>query len=304
MKTFYKIMGSLLIAMTIVSCETEVVLGDGFDNRPTLNEILSDQDVWYVDLNSTLGNPDIPFMTRAFTISFDFGTLYANNNLVGVGRAGAGLGLDVGSYQIVNNQVSILHDIDGLHDFQVVVLSYNRIKIIDLHRGTVYYLDGYNRSNFDYDQLFYDNIQYFLQEYKAWEKVYTSNVGALNDFDDENYLQFTPGFNGDEFKSSTDRTGLNYSSLFWDYTGEYWVEDATPGSINKHLTMDYDFLGNDYFDLYVIDDRTIELYHAASGTTYEFKGRGYIQLKSTNSVESNTGKSRMIDAGRIINKKK
>lgn len=298
MRTFYKILGSLLIAVTIASCETEVVIGDGFDNRPTLNEILSNQELWYVDLNNTQGNPDIPFMTKAFTVSFDFGTLYANNNLVGVGSAGAGLGLDVGSYQILNNQVSILHDIDGLHDFTVVVLNYNRIKMIDMHRGTVYYLDGYNRNNFDYDQLFYDNIQYFLQEYKAWEKVYTSNVGALNNFDQENYLQFTPGFNGDEFKSSTDRTGLNYSSLFWDYTGEYWIEDEVPGSINKHLTMDYDFIGNDFFDLYVINDNTIELYHSASGTTYEFKGRGYIQLKNT------AGKSRLIDASRVIEKEK
>ncbi|MEO9502502.1 hypothetical protein [Nonlabens ulvanivorans] len=298
MRTFYKILGSLLIAVTIASCETEVVIGNGFDNRPTLNEILSNQELWYVDLNDTQGNPDIPFMTKAFTMSFDFGTLYANNNLVGVGSAGAGLGLDVGSYQILNNQVSILHDIDGLHDFTVVVLNYNRIKMIDMHRGTVYYLDGYNRNNFNYDQLFYDNIQYFLQEYRAWEKVYTSNVGVLNDFDEENYLQFTPGFNGDEFKSSTDVNGLNYSSLFWDYTGEYWVEDETPGSINKHLTMDYDFIGNDYFDLYVINDNTIELYHSASGTTYEFKGRGYIQLKNT------TGKSRLIDASRVIEKEK
>lgn len=298
MKTFYKILGSLFIVMTIASCETEVVIGDGFDNRPTLNEILSNQEIWYVDLNSTQGNPDIPFMTRAFTVSFDFGTLYANNNLVGVGRAGAGLGLDIGSYQIVNNQVSILHDIDGLHDFTVVVLNYNRIKMIDMHRGTVYFLDGYNRNNFDYDQLFYDNIQYFLQEYRAWEKVYTSQMGALNDFDQENYLQFNPGFNGDEFSSSTDRSGLNYSSLFWDYTGEYWIEDVTPGSINKYLTLDYDFIGNDYFDLYVVNDNTIELYHAASGTTYEFKGRGYIQLKNA------TGKSRMIDARRAIEKNK
>ncbi|WP_438961814.1 nicotinic acid mononucleotide adenyltransferase [Nonlabens sp.] len=296
MRTFYKILGSLFIAVTIASCSTEVIVGDGPDNRLTLHEVLSNQELWYVDLNSTQGSPDIPFMTRAFTISFDFGTLYANNNLVGVGRAGAGLGLDVGSYQILNNQVSILHDIDGLHDFKVVVLTFNRIKMIDLHRGTVYFLDGYNRNNFNYDQLFYDNIQYFLQEYRAWEKVYTSNVGALNDFDQENYLQFHPGFNGDVFYSSTDHNGLNYSSLFWDYTGKYEVEDVTPGSINKHLTLDYDFIGNDFFDLYVINENTIELHHVASGITYKFKGRGYIQLKNT------TSKSRIIDVSRVLKK--
>lgn len=298
MKTFYKIMASLFIATVIVSCEPQGIIGDGFDNRPTINEVLSNQELWYLDLNSTQGHPDIAFMTRAFTISFDFGTLYANNNLVGVGRAGAGLGLDVGSYQVINNQVSILHDIDGLHDFEVIVLSLNRIKMVDLHRGTVYFLDGYNRNTFNYDQLFYDNIQYFLQEYVVWEKVYTSHRGAFNAFDQENYLQFTPGLNGDVFKSSRDRNAINYSSLFWDYTGAYWVEDTAPGTINKHLTMGYDFIGNDFFDLYVINDNRIEMHHAASGTTYEFKGRGYIELKST------TAKSRMIDVSRVLKNKK
>jgi hypothetical protein len=49
----------------------------------------------------------------------------------------------------------------------------------------------------------------------------------------------------------------------------------------KYLTLDYDFLGNEYFELSVIDDRTISFYHPNSGTTYEFLGRGYIQYKSS-----------------------
>lgn len=44
----------------------------------------------------------------------------------------------------------------------------------------------------------------------------------------------------------------------------------------KTLTLDYDYLDNDYFELYVINDGTIELYHPGSGSVYEFKGRGYI----------------------------
>lgn len=49
----------------------------------------------------------------------------------------------------------------------------------------------------------------------------------------------------------------------------------------KTLTLDYDYLDNEYFELYVIDDRTIELYHANSGTGYKFHGKGYLQhLKS------------------------
>jgi hypothetical protein len=129
--------------------------------------------------------------------------------------------------------------------------------------------------------LFYSNIQYFLQEYRAWEKVYTSQEGAINEFDAENYLKFRPGSNADKFESSKDRNGMGINSIFWDYIGEYWVDDAVPGSLNKHLTLDYDFLGNDYFDLYVIDDETIELFHRSSGTTYEFKGRSSIQYKTT-----------------------
>ena len=48
---------------------------------------------------------------------------------------------------------------------------------------------------FDYDFVFYDNIHYFLQEYEAWEKTFTSEIGAINEFDNENYLQFLAGGN-------------------------------------------------------------------------------------------------------------
>lgn len=301
MKAITTFLASALLAFSLTSCDTEIVIGDGYD-APTLNEVLASSEVWYVDLNSTQGTPNVPFMTRAFTLSFDFGTVYANNNLVGVGSAGAGLGIDVGSYNAVNNQLAILHDIDGLHDFEVIVRAYDRLELRDLHNNTRYFLDGYDRANFDYDQLFYDNVQYFLQEYQAWEKVYTSNAGAINDFDRENYLRFFPGNNEDIFESSQDRNGLNSSSLFWDYSGDYTVRDQSPGSINKQLTLGYDFIWNDYFDLYIVDDRTIEMYHIDSGTTYRFKGRGYIQLKNASSV--NSTKNRMLDYNRAMENKK
>jgi hypothetical protein len=44
----------------------------------------------------------------------------------------------------------------------------------------------------------------------------------------------------------------------------------------KTLTLDYDFFNNEFFELSVIDDRTIELFHRDSGTVYEFQGVGYI----------------------------
>lgn len=295
MRAITTFLGSALLALTLTSCDTEIVIGDGYAG-PTLNEVLASNEVWYVDLNNTQGIPDAPFMTQAFTLSFDFGTLYANNNLVGVGSAGAGLGIDVGAYEASGSRLSIIHDIDGLYDFEVVVREFNRIELRDLYSNTIYYLDGYDRNNFDYDQLFYDNIQYFLQEYQAWEKVHTSQVGALNEFDQENYLRFFPGNNADFFESSTDRNGLSAGSIYWDFSGSYNVQDQTPGSINKQLTLGYDFLGNDYFDLYIVNDNTIELYHVDSGTTYRFKGRGFIQLKNKKGV--NSKKDRMLDYNR------
>jgi hypothetical protein len=295
MKAITTFLGSAMLAISLTSCDTEIVLGDQ-NIASTLNEVLASNEVWYVDLNSTQGNPDLPFMTQAFTLSFDFGTLYANNNLVGVGSAGAGLGTDVGRYQTINYQLAIDHDIDGLQDFEVRVWEFDRLELRDLYTNTSYFLDGYNRNTFDYDQLFYDNIQYFLQEYQAWEKVHTSQVGAVNYFDQENYLRFFQENKALVFESSRDINGLNSSTVLWGFTGVYIVQDQTPGSINKQLTLGYDFIGNDFFDLYIIDDHTIELYHLQSGTTYRFKGRGFIQLKNGSDVFST--KNRMLDFNR------
>jgi len=63
------------------------------------------------------------------------------------------------------------------------------------------------------------------------------------------------------------------------------VYDIENDETLKTLTLAYDFMGNDYFELYVINDSTIELYHPSSETVYEFKGRGYQQyLKSGKSA--------------------
>jgi hypothetical protein len=134
--------------------------------------------------------------------------------------------------------------------------------------------------------VFYDNIHYFLQEYDAWEKTYTSNFGAINEFDNENYLQFLAGGNDSEFRSSQDGAGVHPSNLLWDYTGIYGVGNVSGNMYLKTLTLDYDFFDNEYFELNVINDGKIELYHPASETVYEFTGRGYIQyLKSGNVKE-------------------
>ena len=290
MKNRKLLFGILFIGLFASSCYTEVIVEDDLITEPPINTalVLESHDLWYVDINKTRGSGEVPFLQRAFTITFDRGIVYANNNLSGLGKTGNGLGIDVGAYATYSGQVEIDHDVDGLWLLEVIALDYNTLEIYDPRSDTSYILEGYQRSNFDYDMVFYDNIHLFLQEYQVWEKTYTSELGALNEFDEENYLQFFDDGNG-YFRSSVDAQGIPLSNLQWDYQGDYEVYDVANDASLKTLTLDYDFLGNDYFELYVINDSTIELYHVSSGTVYEFTGRGYIQyLKSSDG----TGKKR------------
>lgn len=285
MKTIKLLTGYFLLATLMVSCYADVLIEDEFIEESAFNtdQVLQSYDLWYVDINATRGNGEVPFLQRAFTISFDRGVVYANNNIVGLGKTGGGYGIDVGTYATLRGIVDIDHDIDGLWALEVYAANGNTIELYDASSDTSYFLKGFQTNNFDYDMVFYDNINYFMQEYDAWEKIYTSETGALNDFDNENYLQFLPNF----FLSSLDVPNMGISNIQWDFEGDYQVYDVLGDTTLKTLTLDYDFFEDDYFELYVINDSTIELYHPDSGTTYEFKGRGYQQyLKSGKGVES------------------
>jgi len=279
MKTIKLLSVFALMATLLTSCYTEVIVDDYVDTTPTisLDQLLSSHELWYVDINQTIGYGESPFLQKAFTISFRNGVLYANNNLVGIGSQGNGFGISIGYYDAYNMILDIDHDIDGYDSFDVYQVDYNTIELYNPFNDTSYFLNGYQRSNFDYDYVFYDNIHYFMQEYEAWEKTYTSDYGALNEFDNENYLQFLAGGNGMTFRSSQDEVGTNPNNLFWDYTGIYGVGDVSGNMYLKTLTLDYDYFDNELFELSVINDQTVELFHPSSGTVYEFRGRGYIQ---------------------------
>ncbi|QWX83409.1 nicotinic acid mononucleotide adenyltransferase [Cellulophaga sp. HaHaR_3_176] len=284
MRKLKLLFGFVFVGVLAASCYTEVFIEDDYiieETRFNVNQVLASSELWYVDINATIGNGEIPFLQRAFTVTFDGGVLLANNNLSGIGKTGNGFGIDVGTYNGFDGIVEINHDIDGSWVLGVFVVNSKTIELYDSRSDTSYFLKGYQRSNFDYDMVFYDNIQYFLQEYDAWEKVYTSNEGALNDFDNENFLQFLTGNQSDFFRSSIDNRGTGINTLQWDFEGDYQVYDVANDNSLKVLTLSYDFIGDDYFELYVINDKTIELYHPNSGTTYEFKGRGYIQYLKT-----------------------
>ena len=277
MKALKLLTGLFLTTTLLTSC---VVSVNDFDDTVTLEELVTSYDLWYVDFNRTTGNGDVPFLSKAFTISFQNGRLYSNNNLVGIGSIGNGIGSQIGYYNTINGVLEIDHNLDGFIDLQVVQISNDEIRIRDTFSNTTYYLIGYFTNTFDYDLVFYDNIEYFLQEYVAWEKTFTSNIGALNEFDDENFLEFTPDGNASVFRSSKDDFGTDIDFLNWDFIGDYEVFDVTGVDDLKILTLDYDFFDNEEFELSVIDDGKISLFHQASGTTYEFTGRGNIQFKN------------------------
>ncbi len=277
MKALKLLTGLLLTTLLFTSC----IVDDGYvnDDSISLEQLVTSYDLWYIDYNKTTGGVDVPFLSKAFTVSFQSGKLLANNNLVGLEIVGNGYGDQIGYYETINGVLEIDHNQDGFIDLEVIQLSDNEIKFRDTYTNTSYYLIGYQKHNFEYDLVFYDNIEYFLQEYVAWEKTYVSEKGALNDFDSENFLQFTPE-STTTFRSSTDEFGTTIASIIWDYVGGYEVFDVEGHDDVKILTLDYDFLDNEEFELRVINDEEIDLYHAKSGTTYTFNGRSNIVFKN------------------------
>ena len=293
MRTIKLLFTTMLIAISVTSCSVVI---DDYDDPyyANLEDVVAAYDLWYIDYNKTSGSGDVPFLSKAFTITFTNGKLYANNNLVGIGSTGNGYGIQIGFYDTYSGVLEIDHNLDGYYDFEVVQLSGDRLKLIDNYNNVSYYLEGYQKYNFDYDQIFYDNIEYFLQEYNVWQKSYTSTAGELNEFDNENFLSFTPE-NITTFYSSQDEVGTDIDNIYWDYVGGYSVANVQGYDNLKILTLDYDSAGNEKFELTVINDEEISLYHINSGTTYEFTGRDYIQyLKSSSSKESvrNEGRKR------------
>jgi hypothetical protein len=261
---------------TVVLFNSCVVLEDDYIDETglSLEQVVSEYDLWYVDYNRTTGNGDIPYLSKAFTVSFINGILYANNNIVDIGRTGDGLGINVGFYDTYRGLLETNHVLDGANDFEVRVLSNNEISLYNYRENVTYYLIGYQIYEFDYDKLFYDNIEYFLQEYIAWEK--TSTIGGIpNAFDDENYLQFTPE-NITTFYSSQDLVGTPINSIDWSFVGGYEIYDVAGYEDLKIVTLNYDGGDIEEFELSVINDGRISLYHIDSETTYDFLGRGFI----------------------------
>jgi len=302
MKVFKLFVVLIFSSIAFTSCSN-----DSFDdNSITLGELLENYELWYVDIHRTSGSGDVPFISRAFTLSFNHGRLYANNNIVDIGYTGNGLGIEVGDYDTFATELQTFHTIDGRFNFEVDQISLNEIRLRDLNQNVSYYLIGYQRRNFDYDKLFYDNIEYFLQEYHAWERTHISDASQNHLFDSEHFLAFTPE-NNTTFYSSNDVFGTDIDNIHWNFTGSYEVFDVLGYNNVKALNLNYDNGDIEEFDLTVLNDGTIELYNINTRIIYRFEGRGFIQFlknsQKNKNIVRNNGRKRTIIQRQTIERK-
>ena len=284
MKAIKLVFGLVIGSILFTSC---VVEENHYheEPQPSIEDVITSYDIWYVDFDRTTGYGDVPFISKAFTLSFDHGKMYANNNIVGIGVTGDGYGVEIGSYSEHSGLLSLHNNDDGTYRFEVGSTSSHSISLYNATEDVTYYLEGYAIDDFDFDQVFYDNLEYFLQEYDVWAKSYTSEEGEINTFDNENYLSFTPE-DITTFYSSIDDINTSVEDVEWDYVGSYAVSDIIGHDTIKDLTLRYDSGDTEAFELSVIDDGTISLYHYDSGTTYEFEGLGFIPYKKGESRSS------------------
>ena len=271
-----KIVFSLLLTLQLFflsSCEQYFYEEVRFrDNSYAIS--LERYDLWYLDYHNTKGADVLPYMRLAFTLSFENGILYANNNISGIGYQGGGYGVQIGYYNQYNSVVNVDHDLDGKQRFEIRNLSSNEVELYHPQTNTSYFLVGYTTDNFDYDALFFDNIEYLLQDFEFWEKSATSLEGATTAFEYENFLRFTSE-NTQTFYSSLAQNSNSVS--YWDYNGSYEVFDVSNDTSLKILELSYQGGAFEQFELRILTDTSIELFHLNSGTSFIFQAQEFIQ---------------------------
>lgn len=303
MKKVFYILFIILLLLSFSACRWEY-RDDNYDTSQTsLNGLLEKYDLWYVDIDQTAGTGNIPFISRAFTISFmPSGAVYANNNMVGLGETGNGFGINTGVYHTDerNGILYIDDDVFGSADFVVKQLSENRISLNNRYENVTYFLEGYQQNEFDYDRLFYENIVYFLQEYESWTRNFSDILDHSAPFVSENHLKFYVSGNENVFESSESLPATPLSYIDWDYTGYYEVTNTYSQS-RKELILNYDIdNSNETFILKVISDDEIELHNIYSDNIYRFHGRGYIQFKPAGKSRNKHKKPEQLKPNRFI----
>jgi hypothetical protein len=280
MKKIIYILNIIAISLSLSSCKWEMHNESSNYNNNSLTELIQSYDLWYVDIDRTTGTGNIPFISRAFTLSFKHNQrLFANNNIAGIGNTGNGYGIEVGIYNTFNREgiLEINHDIDGLVAFEVRQISTNEIEIYNRTNNVAYILIGYQKSHFDFDKVFFENITYLLQEFDMWTKTYEDIVDTNAVFNAENHLMFYVDGNTNKFNSSEDAPNVSYNHIIWDYAGTYQVYNTSMTSV-KELVLSYYINGSlEEFEVEIINDSKIRLINLQSNNIYEFEGHGYIQ---------------------------
>ena len=80
MKTLKLLLSMTFLSTLLSSCYTEVLVEDAIIDEPagiSLAQLLNSYELWYVNINETTGNGEVPFLQRAFTVSFRNGVMYA-----------------------------------------------------------------------------------------------------------------------------------------------------------------------------------------------------------------------------------
>lgn len=70
MKTLKLLSAFALTATLLTSCYREDVILVDITPQLSLNQLLNSHELWYVDINETLGFGQTPFMEIAFTVAF------------------------------------------------------------------------------------------------------------------------------------------------------------------------------------------------------------------------------------------
>ncbi len=247
-----------------------------------LTDLLQSYDLWYVDIDQTTGPGNVNFVSKAFTLSFmpDY-EVFANNNIAGLGQTGNGYGISIGTYRIYDRDgiLSITDDIAGTYDFEVEQIDNYSIRLTNRAANVSYLLTGYQKNEFDYDGVFYDNITYFLQEYEAWTKTDADIVSPSAPFVFENHLRFYVSGNTNVFESSESRPNIPTGQIYWDYSGAYEVLNTSQEN-RKELLLYYDVNNEqETFILKILDDQNIQLHNMQTDNIYWLTGHGYIQYR-------------------------
>lgn len=279
MKKILYILSAIILTLSISSCTIEERYND-YQDTQSLTQLLQSYDLWYVDIDQTTGTGDVPFVSRAFTISFMYnGNVFANNNIVGIGTTGNGYGIPVGQYSVFDYDgiVEINHAIDGIVPFEVRQISNNEIELYNRSQNVRYLLVGYQKTHFDYDRLFYENITYFLQEFEAWTKVYEDLAQPNAIFAGEHHLAFYVEGDTNTFQSSESAPNTAVNQIIWDYTGNYDVYNTSIENVKDLVLRYYVNNSEEDFELEIINDQRIRLININTNNIYEFEGRNYIE---------------------------